>query len=72
MPLEDLLPDLDDRTFDPPGRVPHPGRHVAPVLLGDGIRLFDNPGGDPVRLAMLNADDPSAEVNVRYRPLATT
>jgi dihydrofolate reductase len=21
--------------------------HVAPVLLGDGIRLFDNPGGPP-------------------------
>ncbi len=22
--------------------------HIAPVLLGDGIRLFDNPGGAPV------------------------
>ena len=22
--------------------------HIAPVLLGDGIRLFDNPGGSPV------------------------
>ena len=21
--------------------------HIAPVLLGDGIRLFDNPGGAP-------------------------
>ncbi|MFI6053938.1 dihydrofolate reductase family protein [Streptomyces violascens] len=45
--------------------------HIAPVLLGDGIRLFDNPGGSPVRLALVNGDDPGAAVNVRYRPLAT-
>jgi dihydrofolate reductase len=45
--------------------------HVAPILLGDGIRLFDNPGGAPVRLELLNGDDPSAEVNVRYHPVAT-
>ncbi len=24
--------------------------HLAPVLLGDGVRLFDRPGGAPVRL----------------------
>jgi dihydrofolate reductase len=46
--------------------------HIAPVLLGDGIRLFDNPGGAPVRLELLNGDDRSAAVNVRYRPVATT
>jgi dihydrofolate reductase len=23
--------------------------HVAPVLVGDGVRFFDRPGGDPVR-----------------------
>ncbi|GAA1599998.1 dihydrofolate reductase family protein [Kribbella sancticallisti] len=46
--------------------------HIAPVLLGDGIRLFDNPGGVPVRLDLLVGDDPSAAVNVRYRPVATT
>lgn len=45
--------------------------HIAPVLLGDGIRLFDNPGGAPIRLELLNGDDPTAAVNVRYRPLAT-
>jgi dihydrofolate reductase len=45
--------------------------HIAPVLLGDGIRLFDNPGGAPVRLELVNGDDPFAEVNVRYRPAAT-
>ncbi|NEA60459.1 dihydrofolate reductase family protein [Streptomyces sp. SID13666] len=45
--------------------------HIAPVLLGDGIRLFDNPGGVPVRLELRNGDDPSAAVNVRYHPVAT-
>jgi dihydrofolate reductase len=45
--------------------------HIAPVLLGDGIRLFDNPGGTPVRLELLNGDEPSAAVNVRYHPVAT-
>jgi dihydrofolate reductase len=24
--------------------------HVVPVLLGDGVRLFDHPGGTPIRL----------------------
>jgi dihydrofolate reductase len=45
--------------------------HIAPVLLGDGIRLFDNPGGAPVRLELLNGDDPTAAVNVRYHPVVT-
>ncbi|MFE9690716.1 dihydrofolate reductase family protein [Micromonospora sp. NPDC005806] len=45
--------------------------HIAPVLLGDGIRLFDNPGGDPLRLELLTGDDRSAAVNVRHRPGAT-
>lgn len=30
----------------------------TPVLLGDGIRLFDNPGGSPIRLELLNATTP--------------
>jgi dihydrofolate reductase len=45
--------------------------HIAPVLLGDGIRLFDNPAGAPVRLELRNGDDPTAAVNVRYHPVAT-
>ncbi|MFF5937659.1 dihydrofolate reductase family protein [Streptomyces sp. NPDC012508] len=44
--------------------------HIAPVLLGDGIRLYDSPGGSPVRLELLIGADPAAEVDVRYRPLA--
>jgi dihydrofolate reductase len=43
--------------------------HIAPVLLGDGIRLYDNPGGVPVRLELVNGEDPAAALNVRYRPL---
>ena len=44
--------------------------HITPVLLGAGIRLFDNPGGGaPIRLELLNGDDPSAAVNVRYHPV---
>ena len=42
--------------------------HIAPVLLGDGIRLYDNPGGQPVPLRRVGGDDPAAAVNVRYRP----
>ena len=43
--------------------------HIAPVLLGDGIRLYDNPGGAPIPLDRYDADGPTTyEVNVRYRP----
>jgi len=41
--------------------------HVLPVLLGDGVRLYDNPGGAPVELTLANGD-PVEEVNLRYRP----
>ncbi|MCX4814329.1 dihydrofolate reductase family protein [Streptomyces sp. NBC_01239] len=44
--------------------------HIVPVLLGDGIRLYDNPGGTPVRLGLLNGDDHAAAVNVRCRPVS--
>ncbi|MER5646298.1 dihydrofolate reductase family protein [Streptosporangium sp. NPDC002524] len=45
--------------------------HIAPVLLGDGIRLYDNPGGAPVRLHRVGGGDPTLAVNVRYRPVTT-
>ena len=44
--------------------------HVAPILLGDGIRLYDNPGSDPIRLHRVHEGDPALVINVRYR-LAT-
>jgi dihydrofolate reductase len=42
--------------------------HIAPVLLGDGIRLYDNPGDAPIRLERVGDDDPTSAINVRYRP----
>jgi dihydrofolate reductase len=45
--------------------------HIAPILLGDGIRLYDSPGSDPIRLDRVSGDDAKSAVNVRYRPTAT-
>jgi len=42
--------------------------HVLPVLLGDGVRLYDDPGGAPVQLEFCNGDR-LEEVNLRYRPV---
>ncbi|MEV6244209.1 dihydrofolate reductase family protein [Lentzea sp. NPDC051838] len=46
--------------------------HIAPVLLGNGLRFFDNPGGKPIHLHRLDTDDPHSEVDVRYRPVQET
>jgi dihydrofolate reductase len=43
--------------------------HIAPVLLGDGVRLFDNPGGSPIELEHLDGDQPAAVIDARYRPV---
>ncbi|MGP3965540.1 dihydrofolate reductase family protein [Nonomuraea sp. 3N208] len=45
--------------------------HIAPVLLGEGIRLYHNPGRTPVRLHRLDSDDPTLAARVRYRPTTT-
>ena len=45
--------------------------HVAPVLLGDGIRLYDAPGGEPIHLQR-DGDDPTLAVNLRFRPIPST
>jgi len=42
--------------------------HIAPVLLGDGVRLYDAPGGDLVHLER-DGDDPSLSADLRYRPV---
>jgi len=44
--------------------------HVLPALLGDGVRLYDNPGGTPVPLQFVNGD-PVEEINLRYQPIRT-
>jgi dihydrofolate reductase len=47
--------------------------HLAPVMLGDGIRLLDAPGIDPVRWERIPDSDSGAQVlDLRYRPLWTT
>lgn len=39
---------------------------VAPVLLGDGVRLFERPGGDNVRLERLRVDPLPHVTNLWY------
>jgi dihydrofolate reductase len=45
--------------------------HIAPILLGEGIRLYNNPGSEPMRLHRLDDGDPASAINVRYRPTRT-
>ena len=40
---------------------------VAPVLLGDGVRLFDSPGGADVRLERISATAVPHATNLWYR-----
>lgn len=42
--------------------------HIAPVLLGDGVRLYEAPGGTPVPLS--RADGTRSVVDVRLEPSA--
>ncbi|HET6295993.1 MAG TPA: dihydrofolate reductase family protein [Kribbella sp.] len=45
--------------------------HIVPVLLGDGIRFYDNPGGEVVQL-LRDGDDPDLTAHLRYRPMRTS
>lgn len=40
---------------------------VAPVLLGDGVRLFERPGGDNVQLERFRLDELAHVTNLWYR-----
>jgi dihydrofolate reductase len=40
---------------------------VTPVLLGDGTRLFEHPGGKTVRLNQISVSHTPQVTNVRYR-----
>ena len=40
--------------------------HIAPVLVGDGVRLFDRSGGEPVRLELLSSEVEGATTVLRY------
>ncbi|MGP4023516.1 dihydrofolate reductase family protein [Actinomadura sp. 3N407] len=68
--VEVFSPTIGRRLFEL-GLVDEIDLHIAPVLLGDGIRLYDSPGGAPINLHRVGGDDPMAVVNVRYRPTKT-
>jgi dihydrofolate reductase len=40
--------------------------HLAPVLLGDGVRLFDRPGGDMVRLRKISVHETGQLTALRF------
>lgn len=40
--------------------------HVAPVLLGDGVRLFERAGGEPVKLDPISSGDEGDLTVLRY------
>ncbi len=40
---------------------------VAPVLLGDGVRLFDHPGGTNVKLERLSLTEAPGATNIWFR-----
>lgn len=44
--------------------------HIAPVLLGDGIRFYDVAGGRPLHLLRVG-EDPTRTVDLQYRPVTT-
>ena len=70
--LEVLSPSIGRQLLER-GLIDEIDLHIAPVLLGDGIRLYDNPGGPRIPLALLNDDEHAGrfvEVDVRYRPVA--
>lgn len=41
--------------------------HIAPVVLGDGMRLFDAPGGDAIELTPMRVIDTPCVTHVGYR-----
>jgi len=40
--------------------------HIAPVLVGDGVRLFERAGGEPVKLEPISSVDEGAMTVLRY------
>lgn len=45
--------------------------HLVPVMLGDGLRLFDAPGRKPVRWERIHDGDPYRTIDLRFRPATT-
>ncbi|TMR09473.1 dihydrofolate reductase, partial [Nonomuraea turkmeniaca] len=68
--LEVLSPTIGCQLLDL-GLIDEIDLHIMPVMLGQGIRLYDNPGSEPINLHHIGQSDPTATVNVRYRPTTT-
>jgi dihydrofolate reductase len=43
--------------------------HVAPVRVGDGVRLFERAGGEPVKLDPISSSDEGGTTALRYAML---
>lgn len=43
--------------------------HIAPVLLGDGVRFYEAPGGEPVRWRRVEGNTEAEVVDLRYEPI---
>lgn len=41
--------------------------HVAPILLGDGVRLYGAPGSQPVDLELVSGSEAGQVVDLAYR-----
>lgn len=51
-------------------RPPWIDHHIAPILLGDGIRLYDNCGSEPIRLYLVGEGDPTSARRRSFRASA--
>ena len=40
---------------------------IVPILLGQGLRLFDNLGSEPIKLEIIQVSDPQTYTHLRYR-----
>ena len=65
--LEVFSPTIDRQLLEL-GLIDEIDLHIAPVLLGEGVRLYDNPSSEPIRLHRVGGGGPASAVNVRYRP----
>lgn len=43
--------------------------HLAPVMLGDGVRMFDSVGTPPIRWELVERGGGETGVSLRYRPI---
>jgi dihydrofolate reductase len=64
--LEIFGADIARQTLEA-GLLDHIAVHIAPVLLGDGVRFFGSPGADPVELERIELDGPGQITDLRFR-----